>query len=388
MTPTITRLLTPAVLLAGILAPFTPPLPVAAAEPPGHEAHDTDAHADEERDDPLVIDAAERSTYGIRTARVARRMLYEEILVPGEVTYDLYRSAVVTPRIPVQVVERHARLGERVERGRPLVTLSSVEMAEAQGALITASREWERVRGLGREVVSAQRYLEARIAAEKALARVLAFGMTKEDAERLARGGDASRATGTFALRAPRSGTVVFDEFVLGEFVEPGRPLFRIADEARIWVEAKLSPEDAARIRTGAAARIERADGRRFPGRVVQLHHQIDEATRTLGVRIEVDNSDDALHAGEFVDVALRLDEERAVPAVPESALTLLKGSPTVFVLEGDRFRPVPVRTGRPQGGWVEIREGVEEGATIATSGVFLLKSLILKSEMGEGHGH
>ena len=58
--------------------------------------------------------------------------------VPGEVVINAYRSARVTTRITAQVVARHVTLGNHVEPGQPLVTLSSVEMAEAQGMLIVA----------------------------------------------------------------------------------------------------------------------------------------------------------------------------------------------------------------------------------------------------------
>lgn len=61
---------------------------------------------------------------------------------PGEVRLNTYATAQVTPRIPpAQVVAPHARVGDCIERGQPLVTLSSVELAEAQGDLVVTELE-------------------------------------------------------------------------------------------------------------------------------------------------------------------------------------------------------------------------------------------------------
>jgi len=335
----------------------------------------------------ITMSAAERTANGIETARVGRRALSEDITVPGEVTLDLYNSAQITPRISAQIVARHARLGDRVTAGQPLVTLTSVEMARAQGALIVAQREWQRVRKLGRDVVSDQRFIEARVAAEQARARVLAFGMTPEQVASLLKGGPAE-ADGTFALLAPRDGTVVRDNFIVGEVVEPGRVLFHISDETGVWVEAQLTPDQAAGIAVGAPAQVRTDDGQIVPGRVIQAHHMLDETTRTLPIRVAIDNRDDVLHPGQFVSVSIETGRTAPRLAVPETAVVLMDGAPTVFKAEGDTLQPTPVEVGRQQGLWIEIAGGLSDGDEIAVSQVFLLKSLIQKTRMGEGHGH
>lgn len=348
-------------------------------------------HAQEgehEEEGALEMTAAEREAQGIRTARVAPRALAEAVTAPGEVRMNAYASAQVTPRIGAQVVARHARLGEQVEKDQPLVTLSSVEMAGAQGALIEADREWQRVRKLGREVVSDKRYVAAQVARQRAFATVGAYGMTAVQIERLLADGDASRATGAFELLSPQAGTVIRDDFVIGEVVEPGRVLFEVSDESQLWVEAQLRPEQAGGIAIGKPARVSRDGAHWLDGEVVQLHHRLDEGTRTQGVRIAVANPDEELHPGEYVDVALQTTAASARIAVPQDAVLLMQGAPTVFKLEGDELHPQPVETGVTRGGWTEIRAGLAEGDEIVTQGAFLLKSLTLKSQMGEGHGH
>jgi cobalt-zinc-cadmium efflux system membrane fusion protein len=132
--------------------------------------------------------------------------------------------------------------------------------------------------------------------------------------------------------------------------------------------------------------RIRTSAGKQFPGKVLQLHHALDETTRTLTARIEVSNMQDALHAGQFVTAFIESGKAAPVLAVPLTAVTLMNGGSQVFVLEGDTLTPEQVLTGMTRGDWVEIKGGLKAGDEIATSQIFLLKSLILKSSIGDAH--
>jgi cobalt-zinc-cadmium efflux system membrane fusion protein len=351
-------------------------------------AQDEHGHEEEEIES-VVMTAAERMEAGIRTGPVTFRPLSDQVLMPAEVVVNAYQSANVTTRITAQVVGRHARLGDIVDENQRMATLSSVEMAEAQGELILADSEWQRVSSLGKQAVSERRYTEAQIASRQAFAKVLAYGMTTDEANQMLASGDAALATGEFDLLAPQQGTVLTDNFIIGELIEPGRVLFRISDESTLWVEASTVPSDLTEFEIGSPVRIADGEDHWIEGRVVQLHHQLDEITRRQGIRIEVDNRDDHLHPGQFVEAEISTGEGPIVLAVPDSAITLVKGVSTVFKLEGDdEFHPQPVMIGRSAGGWSEIREGLVEEDDIAVEGVFNLKSLLLKATLGEGHAH
>ena len=351
---------------------------------PAHSAERESESGEAHEADPLALDAQQRTALGIEVAPAVRRSLPVEITAPGEVEVNLYRTARVTPRIAAQVVARHVQMGQTVKKGKSLVTLSSVAMAEAQGELIEADREWNRVRKLGRDVVSDKRYVAAQVARQQAYAKVLAYGMTPGQVERLLSQGDASKATGEFSLLAPQDGLVYDDDFAIGELIEPGRVLVRLTDESTLWVEAKLDPADAAAVELGNPARIGVGGADEFSGKVIQFHHHLDAASRTLVVRIEVQNVHDALHPGQFVDVAIDTGESRPMLAVPREAVLLMQGGPAVFKLEGDDFKPLAVQTGVIRGGWTEITAGLAEGDRVAVKGAFTLKSLALKSQIGD----
>jgi cobalt-zinc-cadmium efflux system membrane fusion protein len=349
-----------------------------------------DEHGHEEEEGTAVeMTAAEQTAAGVTTAKADKRGLSGHVTMPAEVVINAYQSAHVTTRITAQVISRHAKLGDVVEPGQALVTLSSVDMAEAQGQFEISDREWQRVRELGKAAVSERRYIEAEIARRQALSKILAYGMTTDQADRLLAAGTAALATGEFELLAPQFGTVLSDEFIIGELIEPGRVLFSISDETTLWVEASTVPSDLTKFEVGAPARIAHGEDHWINGRVVQLHHQLDETTRRQGLRIEVDNTDDHLHPGQFVEAEISTGEGPTVLAVPSEAITLIQGVPTVFLFEeGHEFHPQSVETGVSAGGWTEIRSGLNEGDELAVTEVFHIKSLLLKSSLGEGHAH
>lgn len=344
-----------------------------------HAEAEGEGHGEEEN---VKMTDAELHEAGVVTASVAPRPLAETLSAPGEVTVNQYATLQVTPRIEAQVVARHVRMGDAVRKGQPLVTLSSVDMAEAQASLILADQEWQRVQKLGRDVVSEQRFLEAKVAAQQAKAKVLAYGMSEVQVKNLL-ANEVSAATGEFDLLANQDGTIIHDTFVVGQIVEPGNILFEVSDESRIWVEAQLSPEKAALIERGAQAWVIKS-GVSMTGTVVQVHHRVDEATRTLSVRIEVDNRQDRLHAGQFADVEIQTGDTEQVIAVPNGAIVLLEGRQVVFKREGDELHPMPLDTGISKGGWTEVKAGLFTGDEIVVENAFLIKSLILKSSIGD----
>jgi RND family efflux transporter MFP subunit len=355
------------------------------AEEGAHGDHDAHGHEageahDEHEEGGIRLTAEQQAMAGIVVETLQPRDIAGELRAPGEIQLNAYATSRVAPRIAAQVVERQAKLGDRVEKGQVLLTLSSVEMAQAQGDLLVAEREWQRVSKLGKEVVSDQRYTEARIAREQARARVSAFGMTDDEIGQLVATGKAELASGRFQLLAPQAGTVISDDFIVGELVEPGRVLFEISDESVLWVEARLTPDEATGVTVDASATVMVGD-QKVEGRVSQVHHALDESTRTLGVRIEVPNPGDRLHPGLFVEARIASGMTEQSLAVPEdSVLRSPDGDWQVFVEhEPGEFEAREVEVLRTTTGQAVI-EGVAPGARVVTHGAFFLQSELAKS--------
>ncbi len=373
-------------ILAGLLGMAAPLwLQAAEAEHGDHEAHGHDVgealeeHA-EHGEGTVKLSREQQSMAGIVVETLQPRDIVGELRAPGEIQLNAYATSRVAPRIAAQVVERQAKLGDHVEHGAPLLILSSVEMAQAQGDLLVAEREWRRVSKLGKEVVSDQRYTEARIAREQARARVSAYGMTEKEINQLVATGKAELASGRFQLLAPQAGTVVRDDFIVGELVEPGRVLFEISDESLLWVEARLTPDEAARVTVDTPATVMVGD-QKVEGRVSQIHHALDESTRTLAVRIEVPNPDDRLHPGLFVEALMASGNSVQSLVVPEDAVQRsTDGDWQVFVeYAPGEFEAREVEVLRTTAGQAVIT-GVVRGTRVVTHGAFFLQSELAKT--------
>ncbi len=308
------------------------------------------------------------------------------IRAPGEVKLNAYRTIKVSPRINAQVIKRHAFLGNEVKEGQILITLSSVEMAEAQGQLLLADREWKRVKKLGRKVVSARRFITAKIDYQKASANAKAFGMNQKEINALL--AQKRSADGSFNLVAKQAGRILHDKFIVGEYVDAGYELMLIADESAMWVEARVTPDIAGKIDIGNTAEVI-TDKLKLTAKVIQLHHSLDETTRTSAVRLEVSNEDDKLHAGMFVSTLIATRNKSKALQLPEAAvLRSSDGDWQVFIEqdEAGEFKGVEVEVKQFSNG-IAIIEGLQPGTRVVTQGAFFVQSELAKGGF-EIHNH
>jgi cobalt-zinc-cadmium efflux system membrane fusion protein len=360
--------------------------PPKSSNPPAAAAAE-DEHLDaasehgDEAESPLSMTAAEQAAAGLRVETLAPMRLGEVLQAPGEVVDNAYGVTLITPRVEALVLRRHARLGDEVAAGAALVTLSSVEVAEAQGELSIAEQEWKRVEALGRDAVSGRRYTEAAVAVEQARAKARAYGLPASVTK---------AANGEFTLFAPHAGRLTEDDFVIGQRIEPGDTLFRLVDESTVWVDATLPAEIARRVVVGKDATVVAA-GVRLRGRVVQSAHRTAEDTRNAHVRVEVRNDGDQLHAGDFVEVSLSIAGGSGIDqlAVPTEAIVQLQGQTVIFrARTAEEFEPVPIKVGAVVADHTIVTDGVTAGDRVVVAGTYALKARMLKAQLGEGHGH
>jgi len=363
------------------------PAQTASASP----AHEEQGHVEgggHEESGAAYLTPEQLKTAGIEVTRLTLGNVAGTLTAPGEVILNDYRTVKITPRIAAQIIERHARLGDNVEQGQPLVTLSSVEMAQAEGKLLVADREWRRVKSLGRKVVSEKRYTEARVNRDQASAKVHAYGMSHDEITSLLDAKSKISADGTFSLVATLKGRILMDDFVIGERVEPGRELMVIADESVMWVEARVRPADAARISSGNPATI-KIGNKIFQAKVSQIHHTLDETTRTLAVRLDVENVDDKLHPGMFVNVRIQTNTVIQALSVPESAVLRSPDGDWQVLVQQDEpgeFKAVEVEVKYVSDGKAVI-DGIKPGTSVVTQGAFFVQSELAKSGF-EVHNH
>ncbi len=347
----------------------------------GETAGSEHGHGHEEEQNSVHLSAEQIQAAAITVEPLQARPLAIEIPAPGEIRLNAYATSQVTPRIEAQVVKRMARLGDQVEKGQALVRLSSAAMAQAQGTALVASKDWQRISKLGVKVVSEQRYLEAKVAWQQAQARLLAYGMTSSQIHDLIKNTSVSQADGSFTLLSPQNGTIIQDDFILGQMVQPGDLLYEITDESSIWVEAQINPREMRQIHVGAIARL-RFNNHWVQGKVIQIHHKLDETTRTMGVRIEIPNPDDHMHPGQFVQVLIQSSQQsQPVLSLPlDAVLRSPDGDWQVFVEKASgEFAPVEVELLRQLPG-IAVIDGLPAGTPVVTHGAFFVQAEMSKS--------
>lgn len=345
------------------------------------QAANLDAHAGEDEDEQeLVLTAENLSTAGVRIEVLAPVVLGDSITVPAEIKSNAYNSSIVTPRMAAIVVKRHKRLSETVETGDPLVTLFSRDVADAEGDLLVADREWRRVRRLGREVVSERRYLEAQVARQQAEAQLLSYGLGQDAVDAITSSKERESHThGEFILLAGQSGVIISDDFRDGELIEPGQLLFEIVDLDSVWVIARLDIDDASAVRIGGRAWVQYEGGTQ-EAEIEQIRSTVDEETRTVDVRILASNVARKLRPGQFVQAEIERGDGEPVLAVPSDALVRSPdGDWIIFEQDDDGgLKPLEVERERIIGEWTVI-EGIRAGTSVAVSGAFFLQSELAK---------
>jgi RND family efflux transporter MFP subunit len=203
--------------------------------------------------------------------------------------------------------------------------------------------------------------------------RLQLWNVTEEQIERLEK---TQKAEAQVTLHSDASGFVTMRNAFTHQKVTPDTELYTVADLSRVWVLASVFENDAPLVRIGQAATvILPATNRRIHGRVSYIQPQIEAATRTLQVRLELPNPGLALKPEMFVDVELAQAQSQRL-TVPAEAVLDSGARKTVFVAAGHGwFEPREVETGQRLGDRIEILRGLNAGQRIVASGVFLINS-------------
>jgi cobalt-zinc-cadmium efflux system membrane fusion protein len=177
---------------------------------------------------------------------------------------------------------------------------------------------------------------------------------------------------------------------VQGQMTAPGSSLFRVGDLTRLWLTVHAFERDAVRVEPGATARItfSALPGRSSSGTVTLVGSQVDTSSRTIPIRVEVENPDGTLRPGMSATawIALR-DAEQTIVAVPAAALQRTQEGWSVFIpREEAAFEVRAVGRGRDLGGEVEVLSGLEPGELVVVDGAFLLKAESEKTRGDAGH--
>ena len=314
----------------------------------------------EEQDTSAVTISLERvQRAGVRTEEARMLRLARPVRVPGIAKPDERTLRVVSLRADGFIEKLLVNsTGQYVTSGEPMFVVYSPQMVSVQVDYRNAMK-----------APAAERRNEA-----GALQRLRNLGVPESVIAELQVNPE-PRTSITWP--APVTGVVMKKSVVEGQMAKAGEELFRIADLSTIWVIADVAEQDLGQIKIGAPAevRFRAFPAEVFTGKVTFILHELETATRSAKVRIEIANPGHRLKHEMFADVVIDAgagDQERL--AVPVSAVIDSGNRQVVLVERGEgRFEPRAVKLGLRGDGLIEITDGLKDRERVVVAANFLI---------------
>jgi len=251
-------------------------------------------------DGTVVLGEGAQRIASIEVEPLRRRTLEHEVRTVGKIETAESALAHLSARIDGRIERLYVDFtGIRVSKGDHLVDIFSPDLLLAQTELLLASRHLEGTPAGGPGRATAEATLEA------SRQKLLLWGVTPEQIENLKKEGKASV---TLTLHAPVGGVVIEKNIRQGMYVKTGDPLYTIADLSILWVYADIYEYELPWVELGQSAILEAegAPGQGFSGTLAFVDPVVNEATRTVRVRINLPNPDRRLKPGMFAKVLIR----------------------------------------------------------------------------------
>ncbi|HBD9345530.1 TPA: efflux RND transporter periplasmic adaptor subunit [Legionella pneumophila] len=173
------------------------------------------------------------------------------------------------------------------------------------------------------------------------------------------------------AVNASIAGIIDARNINLGQAVEPNTVLFHISNRDKLLVIAQVYEEDLGKVKVGQEVNVHVLSypKQTFPGQVTLIEPNLDPLTRTVNVRITLDNKEGLLKPGMFVRANVILSHNKAALVVPNAALLQADNEQFVFVQNGGTYKRVDVKVGAVEDDYSEIIDGLVPGDLVVTQG-------------------
>ncbi len=374
----------------------------------GHDGHDHGKEKEKEKDESIIeLPPAARKAAGIRAVTIEKRRVGSVLAATAVIRPNADQVAHVSSKVTGRVVEIKAVQGSEVKQGDPLLVLDSIDVGTAAAdylkakaglevAKINFDREDELMKkgaGRGTDFYEAKgQHVRAQAEFEAARERLRLLGWSVERIKSLK--WEDPEGLSRVTITAPVDGEVIEKHATIGEVVSPETNLYTLANLSSVWVIIDLYQKDIRRVHKDQPieATFEGHPGRPFKGKVTYVGKVFVEETRTLEVRVELENKAGLLRPGMYVTASIMDDQDehaRECLCVPASAVQRVDGVTVIFVAKAPgTYERRPVTLGERFGDLNEVLVGLEPGEMVVSEGSFTLKSELLRSRMGHGHAH
>ena len=348
-----------------------------------HAKGDNDAAGDEHgreaegKEEGVELSPERLRAQGVVVAPLEPQPVAETIRAPAEIGYNEDRRVAITARAGGWAERVEAYANERVRANELLAEIYSPEFASAQQEYLLIR---DRAALGGGESGAATLLADAE-------QRLRLLGLTDEEIEALAR----TRKPYPFLhVHSPIAGTVVEHELNTGDNVQPGQPLYVIANLSSVWASVSLTESQLGRVRPGqpVTLTVKAYPSEGFRGQILSLGANMDPATRTVKARALIRNPGERLRPGMFADAEIPIGDGAKALSLPEDAVLRSADGDWVIYVEEEpgHFKPMEVKILRNAGDRVVI-DGVKPGTRVVTKGAFFVQSELAKGGF-ETHNH
>ena len=339
--------------------------------------------------DVIELSDEEKEAIEIETVTASYKPLRSQLQAMGKVLAHPLRKAIVSYAFSARVSQIHVRIGDWVKAEQQLVTLQSEEVGTAKSEFYKAMADHELAKmnferekrlhdrgvGAGKNFLTAEAELkvsEANLdAAEK---KLHVLGFTEDQVKTIS---ETHQINPIITLFAPIRGKIIENKATLGAMVDQETEILTILDPTVLCMDAEIYEKDIAKIRIGQEVEISvpAYPGETFVGKIRYISDVLNEETRTITIRSEVENKSYKLKPGMFADIKIILDSQSKALVLPQEAILDDKEYKIVFIKINEKYFPQVVEIGAKENNLIEILSGIKEGDEVITKGNYQLKS-------------
>ena len=320
---------------------------------------------------PIQVSPQRMQSIGVETGTVEYRELDNDVRATGNVDIDQRLIAYVQVRFPGYIRKVFVNaIYQYVRKGDPLFTIYGPDLVATEQEYLLARQDQKAMNastvdgvatGAASLTTAAEQRLEQWEIPQSELQKLKATGKPITD----------------LTINSPVSGYVTEYNALPNMYVEPSTRLYTVADLSRVWVYAQVFQDDVGRLKPGDLAEItvDAYPGRIFYGRIDQILPQVDLATRTVHVRLVIQNPRLKLKPGMYVNCDLKAPLGRQL-TVPSSAVFQTGTRSLVFLYSGNgTIVPTEVVVGPQVNDDFVVLKGLKPHQRIVTSANFLIDS-------------